>query len=252
MRPVTMLTANYDGHEAVQLAIESIVKRTDYPDYKIMVYDSPASGADREYLERQAEQGIIELIGGDIDLNHGQAVCKLLKHCPTEIACIVDSDCEALMPNWLSFLMAELKDDNDIGVARFRPGGLLFPGELLTPYYWLACMVLNVRLYRLIGDDGDWPEKNMPVQAYRGKYVFKPDEIEKAVHVGIDTGGGFTEKILYDNPHGFVMRPIPPGFWDIKFKHYGGISRNHWRPEHPEIAPRWKEIKRRLAALRAE
>jgi hypothetical protein len=47
------------------------------------------------------------------------------------------------------------------------------------------------------------------------------------------------------------MRTLDPSFWIRYVYHYGGISRNHDRPEHPEIAPRWIEIKRRLAALRA-
>ncbi|GAG40349.1 unnamed protein product, partial [marine sediment metagenome] len=41
-------------------------------------------------------------------------------------------------------------------------------------------------------------------------------------------------------------------FWDVKVKHYGGITRNHFRPEHPMIAPRWREIKENLKKLKSD
>jgi hypothetical protein len=147
-------------------------------------------------------------------------------------------------------------EDGDIGVSKLRLGGELFKGELLTPYYWLACMLLNAETYfthggRLI----DWPEQSMPYAEYRGPFDFEPHLPDpfyiKDWHVGIDTGGIFTERLLSGDMQDCHMRELPPEFWTRYVRHYGGISRNHFRPEHPEIAPRWIEIKRRLAALRA-
>ena len=256
-KPVSVLIANYDGREALELCVESVLTRTasDAPVH-IIVYDSPASGHDRPYLERMAEQGKLTLIAGTENLMHGPAVWRLLSERKTAWAVILDSDCEIRDRTWLRYMFSSVEDGH-IGVAKLRQGGALFPGELLTPYYWLACMLLNAEKYfthsgRLI----DWPEQYMPYVDYRGPFDFTPhlpaDFKADDWHVGIDTGGLFTERLLSGDMKDCRMRTLAPEFWTRYVHHYGGISRNHERPEHPEIAPRWVEIKARLAALRGE
>ncbi|MBE3087778.1 MAG: glycosyltransferase family 2 protein [Chloroflexi bacterium] len=256
--PVSILIANYDGREALELCVESVLARTASNEpVHIIVYDSPASGHDRPYLERMADDGKLTLIAGTEDMMHGPAVWRLLSERMSEWVVIIDSDCEIRDRTWLRFMFSCVEDEaSDIGVSKLRQGGALFKGELLTPYYWLACMLLNAEQYfthggRLI----DWPEQYMPYADYRGPFDFKRHMTEgvttQAWHVGIDTGGIFTERLLSGDMQDCRMRELPPLFWDRYVRHYGGISRNHHRPEHPEIAPRWVEIKRRLVELRA-
>lgn len=255
--PVSVLIANYDGREALELCVESVLTRTasDEPVH-IIVYDSPASGHDRPYLERMAEQGKLTLIAGTENLMHGPAVWRLLFERMSEWVVILDSDCEIRDRTWLRALFAHI-EDGDIGVAKLRQGGALYHGELLTPYYWLACMLLNAEEYfthggRLI----DWPEQCMRYADYHGPFDFTPhlpaDFKADDWHASYDTGGVFTERLLSGDMRDCRMRTLDPSFWDRHVHHYGGISRNHFRPEHPEIAPRWIEIKQRLTALRGE
>jgi hypothetical protein len=249
---VTVCIANLNGHEAVQLAVESVLGRTRHPDFRILVYNSPGDGQDRPYLQGWANVGWIDLIAGMENLSHGHAIARMLGRCETPLACLLDSDCEILRSDWLSYLTGLLETENDIGAAKFRPGGKFYGKELLTPYYWLACALLVMPLYRLVEAPDDWPTKRMPYERYSGPFKFDGIPEGEGWHVGYDTGGGFAERILYENERGFIMRKIPASFWDKYVRHYGGISRNHWRPEHPQIAPRWRTIKKRLAMLRAE
>jgi len=255
--PVSVLIANYDGREALELCVESVLARTasDAPVH-VIVYDSPASGHDRPYLERMASEGKLTLIAGTENLMHGPAVWRLLSERMTEWVVILDSDCEIRDRTWLRAMFAQI-EDGFMGVAKLRQGGALLKGELLTPYYWLACMLLNAEKYfthggRLI----DWPEQYMRYEDYRGPFDFAPhlpdDFKPDDWHVGIDTGGIFSERLLSGDLKEYRMSGLPEGFWERHVMHYGGISRNHERPEHPEIAPRWIEIKRRLAALRGQ
>ena len=249
---ITICIANLNGHAALQLAIESALKRTQYPDFRILVYDSPGDGQDREYLQQKKDESKLDFIAGKINLSHGHAINILLKECATHFACLLDSDCEILSGDWLSYLVGFIESDSDIGVAKLRPGGKFYGKELLTPYYWAACMLLTMPLYHMMAAGDDWPTKRMAYEDYAGPFKFDGIPKNEGWHVGYDTGGRFTERLLYGNEFGFAMRRIPPKFWQTKVRHYGGISRNHWRPEHPQIAPRWKEIKKRLAALKAE
>ena len=103
---VSILIANYQGHEAIELCIESILKRTQFDSYKIMVMDSsPEDSPDKAYLRRQRDRGKIGLLESERKLGHGTALTQLLKHCDAEFACLLDSDCEILMSDWLAVLV---------------------------------------------------------------------------------------------------------------------------------------------------
>ena len=54
---ISILIASFRGGIATELCIESILKRTQYPDYKIVVYDSSGPGKDKDYLEKQEKDG---------------------------------------------------------------------------------------------------------------------------------------------------------------------------------------------------
>lgn len=251
---VSVLIANYEGKEAIQLCLESILKRTKYPDYRILVYNSPANGSDLTYLQRMAGNEKTMVVEGTKNVNHGWAIWQLINICDTDWAITLDNDSEILDGNWIDKLFGQIKKEKDIGVARFRSGGLWNPGNLFTPFYWVACMLINLRWYKTTSPQvSDWSSSSVRFSQYRGKYKFENccEKLSNCL-VTIDTGSGFTTRLMFDIPGGYNMQPMPDNFWDTSVKHYGGISRNYLRPEHPWVAPRLAEIKQRLAELRKQ
>jgi len=260
------LISNYQGHEAVELCIESILKRTVYNSYKIIVLDSsPKDSGDREYLRYQRDKNNIELMESEVKLGHGAALSKLLQRCDTGLACLLDSDCEIFQGDWLSVLANKIRNANDLGVARFRWGGVAADNHCVAPVYWPCVMLLNVNLYRDFEGEDDWQQKGIEYSDYKYKHIFKKDGYSKSGliitmpnqrevkkdNVGRDTAWRFTEKVLFETDNKYKIHPMPLNFWNIRVKHYGGITRNHFRPEHPIIAPRWQMIKENLKKLRS-
>jgi len=251
MKLCSILIANFKGEEAVELCIESILQRTKYNDYKIVVLESsPENHRDKQYLKSHRDKNNIELLESEEPISHGTALVKLIKHCDTEHACIIDSDCQILMGDWLSTLAGLLKGENDLGVAKFRKA---WYSELYcwAPIYWACVLFLNVKLYREFEGEDDWSQRNTSIDEYKYKHIFG-DSWPKRDIVSRDTAWLFTQKVLFETGNKYKIHPIPLNFWDIRLKHYGGISRNHWRPEHPQVAPRLVAIKRDLAMLRSE
>lgn len=261
----SILIANYQGHEAIELCIESILKRTKFNDYEIMVMDSsPRDSSDRKYLESQRDKDNIILFESEIKLGHGTALARLLKLCDADFACLLDSDCEILEGDWLSVLVNKIRNTNDLGVARFRWGGVAADNHCIAPVYWPCVMLLNISLYREFEGEDDWQQNGTNYKDYKYKHIFdkagysqfglivtNPGQREvKKENVGRDTAWRFTEKVLFETDNKYKIYPMPLNFWDIRIKHYGGITRNHSRPEHPMIAPRWKIIKENLKKLR--
>lgn len=254
MKQVSILIANYKGREALELCIESVLKRTKYNGYKIIVLDlSPESCSDKQYLRTQRDKGNIELLENDTILSHGQALTRLIKHCKMEYACLLDSDCEILAGDWLAVLVKLLKGKNDLAVAKFKKGGSIPHLYWVAPIYWPCVMLLNRQLYREFEGTDDWSQRNISFSEYRYQDIFKDvKEKPKQDIVSRDTGWRFTEKVLFETGNKYKIYPMPKDYWDVKVKHYGGISRNHFRPEHPIIKPRWEAIKKNLNKLRNE
>lgn len=252
MKPCSILIANFKGGEAIELCIESILRRTKYDNYKIIVLDSsPEDAKDKQYLKSQRDENNIELLESEKHLFHGEALTKLIKYCDTEHVCIIDSDCEILTENWLSTLAELLKEENDLGVANLRKA-ILRENLLIPPIYWPCVMFLNIKLYREFESEDDWFISTANFNDYKYKHVFKNIENRSKTDIVYrDTAGRFTEKVLFETDNKYKIYPIPENFWDIKLKHYGGISRNHFRPEHPMIAPLLRVIKENLKKLRS-
>jgi hypothetical protein len=253
---VSILIANYDGREALQLCVESILRRTKYHNFVIFVGDSPANGVDRGYLEMMDANGLINLIRLDRDMSHGESLTSLIKSQGCETPCFVtlDSDCEILSGDWIDVMLGQIQGPKDVIVAKHREGGLIGDNYLITQTLWLCCALFIMENYRKIKADDNLPEGYVDFDSYPFKDQFTvlpgPGWNRK---LGIETGGRLADRLEFDNnKFGLQTRRLPIDFFDTHVRHYGGISRNHWRPEHPEIAPRWIEIKKRLAELRKE
>ena len=120
MKSCSILISSWCGHKAIELCIESILKRTNYKAYQIIVCDSSSPyGPDRKYLTNHKEKGNIELLESDVRLQHGQALWRLLSYCKTDLACILDSDSEILSSDWLEKFTSQIQDYEKDFVSRW-------------------------------------------------------------------------------------------------------------------------------------
>ena len=249
MKPCSILIANFNGHEAIELCIESILKKTVYPSYKILVFDSSGKDSqDRTYLTSQQQRGNIELFISDVQARHASALMRLLAKCETPLACMVDSDIEVLKGEWLRVLVDELKSPNDMGVAKTKVKGIFPSGVATVPIFQPFCLLLNMENYRKVANGVNWQEKAIPREEYKGSWIL-PKSHPRAYG---DVGWQLAEKIMFDNPNGFIMREMPEKYMLNYLRHYGGLSAHHANPDHPRVRDRWQLCKIRLKALRGK
>ena len=198
MKPCSILISSFRPREAIELCIESILKRTKYPEFEIIVYDSSGdTDTTRKYLDRQEENGKIKLITVPTWAEHGEAVNNLISCCQTPLACLLDSDVEIIEDDWLVFLTSMI---NGVGVSKYLEAGLRFGTTLYAPVYWPPCMLLDMDIYRKLGEI-DWKIKWIPINKYSHMDIFKAKQISMSKHDYIvgDTGWRFADKILFDN-----------------------------------------------------
>jgi len=250
---ISILISSYGRKEVIELCIEAMRKRTDYPEYDIVVFDSSGDGTEtRQYLEQQRDAGNVQLLTTPNKVEHGEALNNLLEYCKSPLACLLDSDVEVLARDWLTSLTQKL---SSLGVAMYFPLGIRFKtmpfAALYAPIYWPVCMLLNMGLYRKLGKI-DWRIKRFLLDEYPHFDRFPKEQIEarKRDYVMGDTGWEFAEKVLFDNPINATMETLDWGWWRTKIKHYGGMTSE--KPDNPRVVDRWKELRVRLEQIKKE
>lgn len=262
---VSILIGNCRTWEAIELTVESILRRTAYKPYQIIVYDQSRetdNGSRLSYLRAQTEKGNIKLIEGayrqrsDLD-GHGKAIKVLLDHCDTELAMLWDSDIEVLHPDWLDALVDRLKGEDVLGIGNCNPGLNHWDRMWIAPRYVPNWMLLDMNIYRNFQDDDDWNLDFIPFSEWRHPEVFEgqrspnnPELLNGEIRVFRDTGWRIWEKLMFENPQGLKMLPLPADWWGNKICHFCGIDRNSFQPDLPELVEKRKVIRGRLALLR--
>lgn len=266
-KEVSILIGNCRTWEAIELTIESILRRTAYKSYKIIIYDQSRetdNGSRLPYLRTQAEKGNVKLIEGayrkrsDLD-GHGKAIKKLLEHCNTDLALLWDSDIEVLHPNWLGILINSLEGKNILGVGHFNPGRNHWDLMWISPRYVPNWMLLDMSIYRNFQSEDDWSLDFIPFSKWKHPEVFEgqrppknPELLNGEIRVFRDTGWYIWEKLTFENPQGLKMLPLPIDWRGNKMRHFCGIDRNSFQPDLPELVEKLKTIKGRLEGLRRE
>lgn len=263
----SILICNRWAEDAVILTIESVLKRTDYPNYKIVVCDNSEGKGEAsrlDYLKDQERRGNIKLIenvirrnaDGKMPYGHGENLKVLIKQCDTPYAMLFSSGSEVKNSDWLNQLIGLLETDKDLGVAKTRKAENHFQNCWAANRYIPNWMLLNMDIYRKFGNpDEDWSLKRIPYDEYEHKEAFEgldppqhPDPVP--LHVFLDTGWRLWERIHYENPEEYRMVEMPFYFpWRI-INFFGGMDRNAHRPDHPYVVKTRRLIQERLRLLR--
>lgn len=278
-KAVSVLIPTRRAFEAIELTIESILARTWYDNFRIIVCDNShgkGEGNRLEYLKEHERNGTIRLIENEMETGmwaqkpngmstnkygHGENLKILLKACETEYAMLLSSGVEILKTDWLDTLLAMLKTDKDLGTARFRPARNNFDTSWVAPVWWPNAMLLNMGLYNRIIHDEDWDLARVPYKDYKYKHLFDAQPIPinpdpEGLTVFLDTGYFLWERLEYDNPGGYRMVNFDANpcilQWRSMFGFYIGLDRNSHRPEHQFVITQRANIVERLKILRCQ
>jgi len=286
MRAVSVCIGNRYTWNAICLTVESILERTRYPAYRIIVADNSMAPNNRvreyhpetpemedngnrlEYLREQSKAGTIKLIENvdqDDKYGHGENIKVLLRACETPLALLFVSTAEIIEGDWIRFLVDKLNSEpNVLGVAREKPPGNHFDQQWIAPVYWPNVMLLDMEKYRTFGNvDEDWDLKRVLLPDFKHPELFArlrplatPDHDPPKVFC--DTGWGLWEKVNYANPRGYKILDLHNYYYSHlrggvnKIRLYSGVDRNSHRPYISHVQTRLAEINSRLEWLRKE
>ncbi len=239
MRSCSILISNYNSFETIQLCIESIKKYTKYP-YKILVYDDASTnGVDLQYLRDKANKEWINLIEGDLRLNHGGALNQLLTRCKTDLAVILDNDIQILESGWLEVAVSLMRE-KVLGLCTIEYG---YKSHQLSYPDWFQTwfMMLNMQAYR-DGMEIDWNRvnENKNIEPYKS-LMKNDDRFDRFNSIMLPPGTKLLMKLMYNNPKSYELISPVPGHIKMKYRHYVHISST--ATESPDDTPAFRKIR---------
>ena len=130
----SILIPTRDGLALLAACIGSILERTDYPDYEIIVVDNgstdPATLAYLAELEARCQARILRDPG---DFNWARANNDAARLATGDVLCLLNNDTEVLDRGWLRELVAQAcrREIGVVGPALWYPNGLLQHGGVM-------------------------------------------------------------------------------------------------------------------------
>jgi len=278
MKSVEILIPNHDVGPVIELNIESIRARTNYPHYSIIVHDDSTEGidyrgsdaphTDRAYLEKIEAQGWIRLIrsttrkrwekdkanfapGHPAPYYHGCALNVLINEtCRADYAMLLDCDVFITDRTWLSRMIAFMDDETLVASHEWQPGwrqsGFYVPGWCRPTF-----LMLNMAAYH-DGMEVDWrggsstidrePFKTLLAMGLSGER----DTPTCNNGVAFDPGSSLWAKLKVDNPKHYKSVNLPREM-ELKYHHFNNGSLRSLFPKERELVDKELALIRRRA-----
>ena len=251
MTSVDIVIANYNGREGLELCIESIARYTPEP-HRVIIYDDASTNpGDVAYLLKAA---VNEIRIGRNHVGHGGALNALINGADpdTEYVAVIDNDIQIRRSGWLTALLdladtpqvlAVCDDKDTFGYCSrgYRPEMFLLWFGLLNMSAYRDGMQVDWARADAARADEPWrskfaalypPEDNAEWQQLRKTQAWYSDfDRERVI---FDPGATLWAKMRYENPKGYVSRPLTPWLRE-SFHHWGHAQ--HWLAPGMEYTP---------------
>jgi len=133
---VSMLIPTRDGKDITEQAIRSILDKTTYSNYDILIIDNGSEKQETfDFFERiQAEDSRVSVIRYDQPFNYSAINNFGVKHTDGEIIGLINNDVEVINPEWLTeMVMHAIRPDiGCVGAKLFYPNGQIQHAGVIT------------------------------------------------------------------------------------------------------------------------
>jgi len=137
---VSIIVPTRDRAELLQNCIESIIERTDYRNYELLVVDNGSTEeATATYLQRLVARGH-KVLRFDEKFNYSK-ICNFgIAHATGEVICLLNNDTEVTSATWLNRLVNHLESEKVglVGSFLLYPDGTVQHGGLVLGYRGVA------------------------------------------------------------------------------------------------------------------
>lgn len=150
---VSIIVPTRDRLDLLRTCVESVLARTDYPDFELLVVDNQSrEPATLAYLESLVRDQRARVIGYDHPFNYSAINNQAVASCRSDIVCLLNNDIEVIDGGWLHELASRAARPG-IGAVGAR---LLYPDDTLQ-HAGVVLGVLGVANHAFAGFALDHP-----------------------------------------------------------------------------------------------
>lgn len=114
---VSIIIPTRDGVEILKPCVDSILEKTSYPNYEIIIVDNQSEKPETlDYFKELHARNSVKVINYDHPFNYSAINNFAVKQSKGEYICLLNNDTEVISTNWLSEMVAELSPD-DVGAV---------------------------------------------------------------------------------------------------------------------------------------
>ena len=104
---VSIITPTRDGVDLLKLCIESIYRKTVYPNFELIVVDNQSSDSEAiRYMQKLEETGKARVLSFDRPFNYSAINNFAARHAKGEILCLLNNDVEVISAEWLNEMVS--------------------------------------------------------------------------------------------------------------------------------------------------
>jgi GT2 family glycosyltransferase len=131
---VSIVIPTRDGVELLRQCVDSILERTLYSNYEIIVVDNGSVEPETlAYLDKQSEQRNLRILRDDSPFNFSALNNRAVAIANGDYVCLLNNDVEVISPDWLGEMvsLAAQPENGAVGAALWYPNNTLQHGGVI-------------------------------------------------------------------------------------------------------------------------
>lgn len=233
-----------DRVDLLRACVESLVSRTDYPDFEIVVVDNQSREAKTlAYLEELEAGGGVRVLRYDAPFNYSAINNWAVSQCDGEIIALLNNDIEALTPGWLREMAGHARR-REVGAV----GAMLYYPDDTIQHAGVILGIGGVANHAYMGQPRGYPGHGGRARVVQGLSAVTAACLVVRREVFESVGGLDTTLQVAFNDVDFCLRLRESGLQNIwtpfaEFYHHESASRG--TEDTPEKAARFRsEVER--------
>lgn len=104
---VSIIVPTRDKPDVLQICLDSLLERTDYPDFEVLVIDNQSTDpVALAYLDQIATHPRVRVMPYDYPFNYSAINNYAARHAEGEVLCLLNNDTEVITPDWLTEMVS--------------------------------------------------------------------------------------------------------------------------------------------------
>jgi GT2 family glycosyltransferase len=138
---VSIVIPSRDKVELLRRCVASILERTTYRAYEVLIVDNQSSdGEALDYLRTIADHPRVRVLKHDLPFNYSHINNEAVRHCQGKLVCLLNNDIEVITPDWLEELVSHALRPNvgAVGAMLYYPNDTIQHAGVIVGVHGIA------------------------------------------------------------------------------------------------------------------